>query len=71
MYETDNPVAMGRNGYADLEPGVIFKYRISPFMHVIQEDRKPLSSLLVRICAVIGGTMAVGMKKVITTRFHV
>ena len=63
MYETDNPVVVGLNGLADMEPGIFFKYHISPFMHVIQEDQKLLSSLLVRICAVIGGTMAVGMKR--------
>lgn len=50
---------IGMNSVADYEPGIFFKYSISPFQHVIKEERKPLSYLLVRVCAVIGGTMSV------------
>ena len=52
-------MAIGLNSVADYEPGIFFKYKISPFQHVIREERKPLSYLFVRICAVIGGTMSV------------
>lgn len=52
---------MEPSGAADFEPGLFFKYRISPFEHVIREERRPLGSLAVRLCGVMGGTMAVGI----------
>ena len=47
------------NSVADYQPGIFFKYTISPFQHVIREERKPFTYLLIRVCAVIGGTMSV------------
>lgn len=46
-------------GIADYEPGVFLEFHISPFMHIIEESRHSFQYLLVRICAVIGGIMAV------------
>lgn len=60
MYETDKRVTVEPSGIADIEPGLFFKYRISPFEHVIREERKPFWSLIVRLCGVMGGMMAVG-----------
>ena len=60
VYETDKVVTVEPSGTADVEPGLIFKYRISPFEHVIREDRREFGSLVVRLCGVMGGMMAVG-----------
>ena len=60
MYETDKVVTVEPSGTADVEPGLFFKYRISPFEHVIREDRREFGSLMVRLCGVMGGMMAVG-----------
>ena len=46
-------------GVADHEPGIFLEFHISPFMHVIEETRHSLQYLLIRVCAVIGGIMAV------------
>ncbi|CBK22417.2 uncharacterized protein [Blastocystis hominis] len=62
VYETDKVVTVEPSGTADVEPGLFFKYRISPFEHVIREDRKEFWSLVVRLCGVMGGMMAVGGK---------
>lgn len=61
MYETDYPVKVNPQGIADHEPGIFLEFHISPFMHVIEESRHSFQYLLVRICAVIGGVMAVGV----------
>ena len=61
MHETDNKVIAGYNGYTDYEPGIFFDFHISPYMHMIEETKQPLNSLIIRICAVIGGVMAVGL----------
>lgn len=60
VYETDKVVTVEPSGTADVEPGLFFKYRISPFEHVIREDRREFGSLVVRLCGVMGGMMAVG-----------
>lgn len=52
---------MNPQGIADHEPGIFLEFHISPFMHVIKESRHSFQYLLVRICAVIGGVMAVGV----------
>ena len=52
-------MTIGLNSVPDYEQGILFMNIISAFHHVIREERKPLSYLFVRICAVIGGTMSV------------
>lgn len=54
-------VSVGLNGYADHQPGIFFHYSISPFMHVIRMEKESFSFFLIRLCAVLGGTMAVRM----------
>lgn len=54
-------VSIGLNGYADHQPGIFFHYSISPFMHVIRMEKESVSFFLIRLCAVLGGTMAVIM----------
>lgn len=59
VYERDEHVVVGLNNYVDYEPGIFFEYSISPYLHEIRVAKVSLTSLLIRLCAVIGGTLTV------------
>lgn len=41
--------------------GTFFVFDLSPFMVKIDNDRMPLTHFLVKICAIIGGVVSVGL----------
>lgn len=40
-------------------PGIFFVYDLSPFMIEVQRSRPPLSHLLTKLCAIVGGVVSV------------
>ena len=64
----------GANGNMEMEPGVLpgifFIYELSPFMKEVTSTAAPLSHLLTRLVAVVGGVFALsGLIDVILYRF--
>ena len=49
-------------GQVSALPGIFFIYDLTPFMHIITDQKMTLAHFLVRCCAVIGGVAAVGIE---------
>ena len=61
--EVSRRVEMTPFGQITSLPGIFFIYDITPFMHVVTENRIAFAHFLVRVCAVIGGVAAVGSER--------
>ena len=57
--DVSRPVTVNAFGQITALPGIFFMYDISPFLHVVTVKSMEFSHFIVRICAVIGGFVAI------------